>query len=108
MSAIFVLIIVAQFGVTSLFLLFPSQAGVGRTFPSFVKCCSRVMFFPFGLQEHVLTHMPHITQYGPSVANAKMEDFLVKARIKALASAPNPLHWYQYVDDTLSRFTSMQ
>ena len=37
----------------------------------------------------------------PSIANAKMKDF----EVKALASAPNPLHvwyWYMYVEDTFT------
>ena len=64
MSAIFVVGIVAQIGMMSLFLMFPGRAGLKRTFLSFAECCSLVMFFPFGLQERVSTHTPHITEYG--------------------------------------------
>ena len=62
MSAIFVVVTVAQIGVTSFFLLFPGRVDV-RTFLSFAECCSRVMFFPFGLEEHVSTHTLHISEY---------------------------------------------
>ena len=59
MSAIFVVVIVAQIRVTSLFLLFPGRAGVRRTFLSFAECCSWAMFFPLGLQERIDTHATH-------------------------------------------------
>ena len=64
MSTIFVVAIVVHIDIT---LFVPnvswhgwSKAGVRRTFPSFAECCSQHMFFPFHLQEHVSTHMPHI------------------------------------------------
>ena len=43
-----------------------------------LKPCSRDMFFPFSLQEHVPTHMIHITEFGVDVKIASFVSYLRK------------------------------